>query len=158
MKAKATITFVALLFAALAVRAGDVGGPPQPDEVLGFWKMVPIDKPELNKVNPWPLPYQWFAFYPDGHFVSMAKTENVEYNRKQLEAIFEVMKADSPRYSWRQNFLLIEYPDVPGKFEMWGVNIFRKDVRFARAGDLMMTLAGGEDGAPVYYRHLEPVK
>ncbi len=162
MKAKAAIISIALLFVTSFVtsiaNASDVGGPPKPDEVIGYWKMVPIDKPGLNKVNPWPMPYQWFAFYPDGHLVSMGKTENAKYDRKQLEAIFKSVKDSAPKYSWRQNFILVEYPNAPGKSEIWGMNLLRKDAGFMKAGDLIMSLAGDKDGAPVYYRLLEPVK
>lgn len=136
----------------------EFGGPPEPQEIIGFWKMVPLDKPEINKVNPWPMPYQWFAFYPDGHLVSMGKTEDTDYSRKDLEVLFSMIKEKAPIYHWQDNFLIVQYPDLPGEYEVWGMNIFRKDTRISKKGDLIMSLAGGKNMEPVYYRLLRPLK
>ncbi|XAG70244.1 hypothetical protein MRM75_04390 [bacterium 19CA06SA08-2] len=42
--------------------------------------------------------------------------------------------------------------------KLWGMNLFAKDLKFIKAGDLMMSLAGGENRAPVYFRLLRRVK
>ena len=150
--------FLVLVVLSIGAQANSVGGVPSPKEIVGYWKMVPIDKPELNKVNPWPMPYQWFGFYSDGSLVSMGKTENGVYTRDELSSIFAEVKPSAAKYYWQGEMLIIQNSGSTNQSEVWGVNIFRKDVRFAKMGDLIMTLAGGKDGSPVYYRHLTPVK
>jgi len=156
---KILVSTIILLFTfSLNIKASDFGGSPTPKEIIGFWKMVPLKKPEINKINPWPLPYQWFAFYPDGRLISMGKTDDKSYTIKELKEIFSSAKSSALRYRWEKNFLIVEYPDAPGKFEVWGMNLFRKDSNFSKKGDLVMTLAGGKKMEPVYYRHLTPIK
>ena len=40
-------------------------------EVIGHWEMVQMPeatRQKVNKLDPWPQPYQWFAFYDDGRY------------------------------------------------------------------------------------------
>lgn len=145
------------LFITFTANASGVGGPPTPSEIIGLWKMVPLSNPEINKINPWPSPYQWFAFYKDGRVASMGQTEDIDFSRNELQSILDEVKNNAPTYTWQNNFLIISQPGSSDKNEVWGVNIFRKDTSFAKTGDLIMTLAGGITGAPVYYRHLTPI-
>lgn len=132
----------------------EYGRPPTPEEVVGFWKMVPVPK-EMQKVNPWPLPYQWFGFYKNGRLVSMATSEDSDLSAKELEEIFANASQGAPRYSWKDDFLIVDYGFEK---ELWGMNLFSKDFKFIMSGDLMMSLAGEEDLKPVYYRLLRRVK
>ena len=149
---------IALLLFSSNLVASEFGGVPNPKEILGFWKMVPLNKPEINRINPWPQPYQWFAFYDDGSFVSMAKTEGQTLTAKDLKKLFSPVKLNSPRYSWKNNYLIVEYKNMPGKYEIWGINIFRKDSRISKKGDIIMSLADGKTMKPIYFRHLTPIK
>lgn len=136
----------------------DVGGPPAPSEVLGYWRMIPLSDPSINEINPWPAPFQWFAFYADGRLVSMAATDDSDYSAQDLEAIFSKLAKSAPTYRWDGAFLLVQYRGDDEPRELWGMNIFRRDTAVSKAGDVVMTLAGGDDGRPVYYRLLRRVE
>lgn len=153
------ILLIIVLFGfAPASCSSDKGGPPKSDEIIGFWKMEKWPKPKMNKVNPWPLPYQWFAFYEDGRFVSMMKTEDNNYTPKELSEVFDALPFKSPQYQLKGQFLVVRNPNNPGYSELWGVNLFAKDVNpLIKKGDLVMSLAGGKNGAPVYYRLLRKI-
>ncbi len=100
-------------------------------------------------------PYQWFGFYKDGRFASFASSKDANLNANDLEEIFKAAPQGAPRYSWKGDFLIVDYGHEK---ELWGMNLFAKGLKFIEPGDLMMSLAGGEDGKPVYYRLLRRVK
>jgi hypothetical protein len=56
-------------------------------------------------------------------------------------------------------FVLVTAPDYE---EAWGVNVITEEMKLGemevKPGDILMTLAGGEDGGIVYFRHLRRVK
>jgi hypothetical protein len=151
----------ASIFLSRSSVADDPGRFATKDDVIGFWKMLPLKSPEkVNKVNPWPLPYQWFAFYEDGSLTSMASTEDKVLSRKELAEAFDIVKSSAPRYSWSNGFMVVTYLSPPST-EHWGVNIVTSNLELSigklQPGDLIMTLAGGSDGGPVYYRILRKV-
>jgi hypothetical protein len=148
------VWFTCLSVSTTIAEESEYGGAPTPDEIIGLWKMLPLADPSINVVDPWPLPYQWFAFYIDGRMASMQKNEDADLSKRELMEILSIVKESAPTYRFQDDFLIVEYPDAPGQIEIWGVNIFRKDTRVTKKGDLFMTLAGGDDGKPVYYRHL----
>lgn len=134
----------------------DAGGPATKDQVIGFWKMIEL--PGLSKVNPWPLPYQWFGFYADGKVYSMmSSTKEEEYTAASLDELFKILPADgTPTFKIKGQFMTIKNPG--GQNELWGVNLFAKDVgSVAKKGDLMMTLDDGS-GNVIYYRLLRRVE
>lgn len=140
-------------------QANEAGGPPKAEELVGFWKMEPWPNPDVQKINPWPMPYQWFGFYEDGRLYSMMKTEGGDYTAKDLHEIFTALNMNPPRYELHGQFLTVNDPNIDGYEELWGVNLFSRDLgSVAKKGDLVMSLAGGKDGAPVYYRLLRKVK
>ena len=155
---KSALLFIILSFHQISI-ASDAGGPPSVSDLIGFWKMVKWPNPEKNLVNPWPLPYQWFAFYEDGRFLSMMKKENNNYSKSELKEIFSALQVfDSPKYQLKGQFLIVNNPSIKNYKEIWGVNIFSKDIGpVAKKGDLIMSLAGRKNGAPVYYRLLRKV-
>lgn len=139
--------------------ASDAGGPPKAEDLIGFWKMVKWPDPNANKINPWPLPYQWFGFYKDGRLLSMMTTNDADYTTKQLAKIFSALQSESPKYQLDGQFLSVRHPNIEGRQELWGVNLFARNVgEVAEKGDLVMSLAGGNDGAPVYFRLLRKLK
>lgn len=70
----------------------EAGGPPKLSELIGFWKKVELPNEEkLNKVNPWPQKYQWFAFCENGKVYSMMSDKDYNYSAKELKEIFDVL-------------------------------------------------------------------
>ncbi len=132
------------------------------EDLIGFWKLVPLNDPSINEVDPWPLPYQWFGFYPDGRLVSMGKTEDASYSKDELDEIFSAMKESAPIYSCEDSWLVVENQDGSGMAELWGKNIFtyragKKNNEPYEIGDVVMSLAAADDGRPIYFRWLRPV-
>lgn len=137
----------------------DAGGPPTKQQLIGFWKMVEFPKKELNQVNPWPLPYQWFAFYEDGKVYSMMTSQGSNYTAEDLDEIFKTLpNSKTPNYKLQGQFVTIDNPEIKNYQELWGVNLFAKDIEgLAKKGDLIMTLDDGK-GNVVYYRLLRRVE
>jgi hypothetical protein len=83
------------------------------------------------------------------------KTDDANYSRKELDELFQIDKLSTPKYSWREGFMIISNA---GQEEAWGVNIFFKDLVLPGVkimkGDILMTLAGGKDGQIIYHRLL----
>ena len=147
------LVFTFLLIFSSFTFASDSGGPPTKDELYGIWKLKEWPNPSANKVNPWPLPYQWFAIYEDGRILSMMTTEYIDYSYIELDKIFSSLEFPPPTYEYNGQFLFVTDPSIPNYKEIWGVNLFAINVgNFVKKGDLIMSLAGGDDGSPVYYR------
>ena len=137
----------------------EIGRFAKPDEVVGFWEMVPFAHPEaINSTNPWSLPHQSFAFYADGIAASVHSTAYRPRSAQSLKAVLDPIKDRSPRYAWKNGFLVITSREEGVADEIWAVNIFlqqsvvRDDTFFP--GDLLMSLEDGVSSKPVYYRHL----
>lgn len=136
------------------------GGPPETKDLIGYWKMVPIPNADkVNKVNPWPQPYQWVAFLENGKVYSMMTDTDYDYTPEMLKQIFDVLPAaKTPNYVHNGQFLTIDSKEIKDYQELWGVNLFAMDVKsFIKAGDLMMTLDDGS-GNVIYYRLLRKIK
>lgn len=145
---------VAVLLAALtscrtqeSAKGNEYGGPPTKEQIVGIWKLVDgIDLGDiLPEGHPWAHPYQYYAFYEDGRFNSMTSTYDTESTLESLEEAFSVLPAErSPKYNYKTPFLTISYPDVPDGTELWGMNLFVKDMgEKIKKGDLVMSMDDG---------------
>ncbi|MGO1117929.1 hypothetical protein ACTL6U_04460 [Rhodovibrionaceae bacterium A322] len=135
-------------------------GPPKPNEIIGYWKLKEWPKKDLNKVNPWPLPFQYFAFFEDGRYASIMMSADKEVQPESLDAVKATFGEKLPTYRWVKNFIVVTNPEIENYREIWGMNIFRTKVDglpFGK-GDLVMSLAGGKKGNAVYYRWLTPIE
>ncbi|OGX06710.1 MAG: hypothetical protein A2Z88_09540 [Omnitrophica WOR_2 bacterium GWA2_47_8] len=131
----------------------------QKEDVIGLWEMIPVPA-EFNRVNPWPMPYQWFGFYENGRFSSMMTTESYTLQKQELEEIFAQRKLEV-EYRLEGDWFILTYQSLPGHQEYWGINLVLKEATLASSihilpGDLLMTLEGDE--GIVYYRHLRRVR
>ena len=161
---KKNIFIIALIFLSISVFAqenkSEAGGPPMLSELIGFWKKVEIPNEEkLNKENPWPQKYQWFAFYENGKVYSMMSDIDYNYSSKELKEIFSVLPSEKiPNYILEGQFLTIDNKEIKDYQELWGVNLFAKDInKFLKKGNLMMTLDDGT-GNVIYYRLLKRIE
>ena len=138
----------------------DIGGAPTQSELIGFWKMVKTKELEkLNKVNPWPLPYQWFAFYKNGNFNSMSSSKDENISQKDLNKLFDTLKTKSPTYNLKGSFISIKYPNLENQYQLWSINIYYKNIgKNLKNGDIIMSLARAKDGKAIYYRQLRKIK
>lgn len=136
------------------------GGPPKLSEIIGFWKKVDFpNEDKMNKVNPWPQKYQWFAFYDNGKVYSMMSDSDENYTTKDLKEIFKILPADkTPNFKYNGQFLTIDNKEIKDYQEIWGLNLFAIDINdFLKKGNMIMTLDDG-NGNVIYYRLLKKIK
>lgn len=168
MKIPKTLLLSLLLFTTLFFgqenKKSEAGGPPERSEILGFWKMVSFPKLEkMNKENPWPQPYQWFAFYENGKVLSMMTDKDANYSKAELQQVFDVFQdKDKPTFKYNGKFMIIENPEIANYKEIWGMNLFAKDIgSYVKKGDLMMSLDDGSgkgNSSITYYRLLRKIE
>lgn len=144
-------------------KTSEVGGWPDRKEIIGFWKMVRSPNLEkMNKENPWPQAYQWFAFYDDGRAYAMMTDTDANYTPTELQQIFEALPKNTPTFEYNGKFMEIVHPDIPGYSEIWGINLFAKDIgSIIKKGDLIMSLDDGTgkgNNSIVYYRLLRKIE
>ena len=149
-----------LLILPTLLMCSDIGGAPKHSELIGFWKMVKNKGLEQhNKVNPWTLPYQWFAFYKNGNFNSMMSSKDDNLSEEDLKKSFSILKKEMPTYNLKGSFISIKYPNLKNPYQLWGINIFYKDLdKNIKKGDIVMSLARSKDGKVIYYRQLRKIK
>ena len=138
----------------------EAGGPPNLSELIGFWKKVELpNEDKINKSNPWPQKFQWFAFYGNGKVYSMMSDKDYDYSVKDLKEIFEILPVDkTPNFKLDGQFLTIDNKEIKDYQELWGVNLFAIDINdFLKKGNLMMTLDDG-NGNVIYYRLLKRIE
>ncbi|MDI9256860.1 hypothetical protein [Flavobacterium sedimenticola] len=154
------ILFVTFSYSSFAqLKSNENGGPPTISELIGYWKKVDYPAAERkSQVNPWPQKYQWFAFYENGKVYSMMMDSDANFTPKELDEIFSALpKEGNPDYKYRGGIMLITNKKIEDYREIWGVNMFAKDINeYMKKGRLMMTLDDG-NGKVVYYRLLEKI-
>jgi hypothetical protein len=165
---KRSLALLLAVFAVASVAQAQPGRFATKEELVGFWEMIPLpadSAKKLNKVDPWPMTYQWFAFYEDGSFATMTSTDPMSVTAAELEKSFAlpVMKEGRFKYTFDPSgFVVVTAPDDPEYQEAWGVNLITQEFKLGdiqvEPGDILMSLAGGEDMGPVYYRHLRRLK
>lgn len=133
----------------------------QKSQFTGYWQMVQWndEMKKQNKVNPWPLPYQWFGIYDDGHFYSYMTDKESKISSKELETIFKSITGNVT-YTYDKGIMTMSYKGISNYREVWAVTVvtkkhIEKGVEFL-PGDLIMSLAN-EKGETQYYRHLRKV-
>ena len=143
----------------------DAGGPPELSEIIGYWKMVDFpQRAKMNKIDdPWPQPYQYFAFYEDHTVCSMMTTVDGNYSSQELDQVFKAFpKNASPTFQYNGKFIKIVNPAEGANIEMWGANLFAKDIgKTIKKGDLMLTLDDGThqgNKSIIYYRLLRKIQ
>lgn len=142
----------------------EIGRFAKKEEIVGYWKLVTLHpdlSQKINKVNPWPLPYQWFAIYNDGKIFSFMSSKDQELTARELD---ELSKSIPPNttYEFNSGFLTVSYSDVKNIKELWGVNIIKREVKIrgvapALPGDIVMSLQGGPKDGIIYFRHLRKI-
>ncbi len=163
MRTKSTI-IILLTFLSFSVfgqeNKSEAGGPPNLSELIGFWKKVELpNEDKINKSNPWPQKFQWFAFYDNGKVYSMMSDKDYDYSEKDLKEIFKILPVDkTPNFKLDGQFLIIDNIEIKDYQELWGVNLFAIDINdFLKKGNLMMTLDDG-NGNVIYYRLLKRIE
>lgn len=131
-------------------------------QIIGHWELVqwPDEaKKKMNKVDPWPSKYQWFAIYENGTMFSMMSTHPEQVNSKKLDELSRMMPS-TVSYTLKNDTFLVRHSDIKNYEEVWRVNVITK--RIEKNGveflpeDILMSLYRGKS-MPVYYRHLRKI-
>ena len=154
-----------LLLACLALGANlakaedPFGRAATPAEVIGAWERMPYPAAvakEINRVNAWPLPFQYFLMLEDGRINwIMSRARQIGLTRQGLLETLERLPWN--RYKARPGRMEIDYPASPEIRESWRIDIVTRDLLVVglphRKGDLVMSLeVGGSE--IIYYRTL----
>lgn len=129
-------------------------------DLVGNWERLPFPTGAVNRFEPWPMRYQYFAVRSDGQINWMMTTEKQEgMTAGGLDQILDRIPPN--RYQFSGGFAMITYPNTPNMKELWIVRAVQKDMVIggveSKLGDvLMVKLQNGEGGEiqPVYLRLL----
>jgi hypothetical protein len=134
----------------------------QKGQIVGYWELVQWtdEMKKQNKVNPWPLKYQWFGIYEDGRFYTYMANSKEEIGRDELEKLFSKVPGNVT-YTFDQGLMKVNYADFPDINEVWAVTVVTKKTKRDGVeflpGDLIMSIAN-DKGETVYYRHLRKIQ
>ncbi|MCX5863772.1 MAG: hypothetical protein NTW42_01685 [Deltaproteobacteria bacterium] len=165
-----TIFLVLCCFSGLLIYSGtqksnsEVGRFAKKEEIVGYWKLVTLPhdlSQKINKVNPWPLPYQWFAIYNDGKIFSFMSSKDQVLTAIELDKLCKSIPPNTT-YEFNSGFLTVSYSDMKNIKELWGVNIIKKEIKIrgvapALPGDIVMSIQGGPKDGIIYFRHLRKI-
>ena len=133
------------------------------DEIVGFWKLVnlPLSAQKINKINPWPMPYQWFGIYKDGTMNTMMGTKDSKQSSQQLHKTFQSLPS-ALSYKFHKGLLIVRNPEIKKYGELWLVEYIVEDAIVAKSialkkGDLLMSLRNPQNRSALYYRHLRKI-
>lgn len=171
MKKRVLVGFLAVFLSVLAMFASVNAAPESGDgdsskfrlagrsEVVGYWKMVQMTettRQQINKVDPWPQPSQWFVFYDDGRYNSaQADERGAQITVKDLDMSFATGPSQQFEFLESHGIYRIRHPE--GISQYWVIVICDKafymiDSRI-EPGDLVMALLN-KNGEKIYYRQL----
>ncbi len=84
----------------------------------------------------------------------MMSSKEISVKPSDLDNAKSAFNNTGLKYKWVNNFIVISNPAIKNYSEVWDVNIFRQKMYGLphKSGDLVISLAGGNKGEPVYYR------
>lgn len=129
-------------------------------DLVGDWERIPFPPGTVNKFEPWPMQYQYFAARPDGRINWMMTSQRQEgMTAGQLDQTLDRTPAN--RYQFSGGFAVVTYPDIPNLKEVWLTRAVLKDTVIggveSKAGDVLMAMLQnglGGDIQPTYIRLL----
>jgi hypothetical protein len=125
-------------------------------EVIGHWRMVQLPeetRQKINKIDPWPQPYQWFAFYDDGrhNFAFSSKDMTVA----DLEAVFAM--GENSRFEYLEEHRVYRITQPDGISLYMTISVCRRPLNLVNSrfetGDLLMAILDNK-GQRVHHRQL----
>ncbi len=132
--------------------------PARAEDVVGYWSLVPLpdDLTAKNKTNPWPHPFQYFAFYANGDIIHHAAAQDPQDNPATLDRMHDMLPA-TMHFRFEDDMFIVTRDGQPRATERWGVSVIATNFTLAgvlfKAGDLLMSLDDGQ-GNVLYRRHL----
>jgi hypothetical protein len=150
------------LFPALATSATNTPVADKQD-IIGCWERIKFSEAankHLNEVEPWPLPYQWFCFEPDGTLYSLMTSNYSKHTSASLREAFIAIPKDV-MYTLPQKGILITDQKSTQQKLVWAAYFTGKKTEFdgkvLEKGTLFMALFSEKKKKNVYVRYLKRV-
>ena len=133
-------------------------------DIEGCWERIVFSEPvkkQMNPVEPWPAPYQWFCFEADGTYSSVMSTQPIKTSATELRQAFKALPK-SFRYTVEPNgFIKTEALNGQETY-YWASAFLGQDVNFdnktLRKGTLIMSIPSEDGSTGIYWRYLNRVK
>ena len=156
----------ATIFVALPVAAADKERlVTSAKDVVGCYERInfsPALMSQMNPVEPWKSPYQWFCFEPNGKFMWTGSSEYRQYTARELRNTLN--KMPSPfHYQYIGNNTIRIGDDAGREVYDW-ISYFYTENRTAPdgtktdKGTLVMAVFDADKGQAVYWRYLKKLK
>ena len=156
---KFNLLFLSLLYPAMII-AQNVPVV-RADEIIGCYELIGFSKDarkEINEIDPWPIPYQWFCFEPDGTLYTMGSTKYEKLTSKSLHEIFKELPKDITYTILQPGIIKTEQKSVNQNL-IWGGNFMGNTVLFDQTvfekGTFIMSIFSQEKQKNIYYRYLK---
>lgn len=134
------------------------------EEVIGCWERINFSEKAqkmLNEIEPWPLPYQWFCFEPDGTLYSLNTSSYSKHTSVSLREAFKVIPKDVTYTILQKGILKTEQKSAQQTL-VWGANFTGNkslfDGKVIEKGTLFMSLYNQKKEKNVYYRYLKKIE
>jgi len=132
-------------------------------EIVGCWERINFSEAankQLNEAEPWPMPYQWFCFEPDGTLYSLMTSNYSKQTSASLREAFLAIPKDVT-YTLPQKGILITEQKSAQQRLVWAAYFTGKksefDGKVIEKGTLFMALYSEKKKKNVYVRYLKKV-
>lgn len=136
-------------------------------DMVGCWERIVLNDAsmkELNKMEPWPQPYQWYLFYEDGSLITMEASVEMKIGTcKEMMAKLSDKKI-TQNYKWlgAPGRVLTTHKDADQNIP-WIVSVIDQQIDKKiygvpiPAGSLVMMIYNPEKQEVIYTRFLKKI-
>ncbi len=132
-------------------------------QIEGCWKRVVFSEERMklmNKIEPWPVPHQWFCFYDNNTMKMMMETEDNKHTKSALLEIFKFVPFGIEYEIIQPGVVLLNNKEANEKM-YWLASLVNQTLpiegRPVQPGALLMTLRNINTGKDEYFRILEKI-
>jgi len=131
------------------------------DDIIGCYEKINFSEEaqkQINDIEPWPMPYQWFCFESDGTLYTMGSNRYEKHSSKSLREIFKVLPKDITYTIIQPGIIKTEQKSV-NQTLIWGGNFMGAAVLFDQTvfekGTFFMSIFSPKKQKNIYYRYLK---
>lgn len=133
-------------------------------DIEGCWERVVFSeavKKQMNPVDPWPAPYQWFCFDADGTYSSLMSTNPSKISAAELRSMFKTLPQTFRYAVLPKGFVKTEAINGQETY-YWASGFLGQDTYFdnqiIRKGTLIMSVPSQDGKTGIYWRYLTRVQ
>lgn len=165
MTLKAVVSAVVLATLPMVVQAGENRPVTSAKQIVGCYERInfsPELMKQLNPVEPWIAPYQWFCFEPNGKLSSMMSSEYEKHTAKELRSVLGTMPTPFT-YQYVGNNSIRISDDAGYERYDWFSYFYTEDKAapdgtVVKKGTLVMAVPDPSGKKVIYWRYLKPLK